>query len=184
MAEISNNAAILIATSFQALNRAKTDDEDTILCNCTISILFASFFIEENLDVIIKKMKKDREMKAFVNKQKGEHPGLLDKIAWYYNNYVSHTQAETHKLLLNKRILGKLEKSFPGFRRIYQFRNDVSHGKINRRISLKDTERLRVQSKSIVDELLRIALQAGYEIPREITYFMAIANTKEQLTEP
>lgn len=79
--------------------------------------------------------------------------------------------------------MSKLEKSFPGFRRIYQFRNDVAHGKINQRISLKDTERLRIQAKSIVDELLKIAVQAGYEIPREITYYTAIANTKEQLAE-
>ena len=58
MAEICNNAAMLIATSYQALNRAKTGDKNTMLCNCTVTILFASFFIKENLDVIIKKIKK------------------------------------------------------------------------------------------------------------------------------
>jgi len=183
MAEISNNAAILIATSFQALNRAKTDNKTTRLCNCTVTILFASFFIEENLDVIIKKMKKDHEMKTFFNKKKGEHPGLLDKIAWFYNYFVSKNKANNQNLLLKNKVMGKLEKSFPGFRRIYQFRNDVAHGKINRRISLEDTERLRIQAKSIVDSLLKIASEAGYEIPREFTYYTAIANSKIQLEE-
>jgi len=183
MAEISNNAAILIATSFQALNRAKIDNKDTMLCNCTITILFASFFIEESLDVIIKKMKKERDMKTFLNKQKGEHLGLLDKMAWYYNNYVSHIRIEDKNLLVNNKLLGKLEKSFPGFRRIYKFRNDVAHGKINRRISLKETEQLRIQAKSIVDELLKISERAGCEIPREITYYMAITDASNQLAE-
>lgn len=184
MPEISNNAAILIATSFQALNRAKTHDKATTLCNCTIAILFASFFIEENLDVIIKKMKKDREMEIFLNKRKGEHPGLLDKIGWFYNYSISSHKVDDKNSLFTQKLMGKLEKQFPGFRRIYQFRNNVAHGKINRRISLEDAKKLRMQAKSIVDTLLSTALELGCYIPREVTYTMAIANTNnKQLAE-
>ena len=65
MPEVSKNAAILIATSFQALNRAKAGDATTMLCNCTITVLFAGFFIEENLDEIVKKMHVMHEIKIF-----------------------------------------------------------------------------------------------------------------------
>ncbi len=183
MSEISNNSAILIATSFQALNRAKAGDKSTILCNCTVTILFASFFIEENLDVIIKRMNKDHEMKKFLMIKKHEHPGLLDKLAWYFNYYSANPKADRREKLFTNRLEGRLNKRFPGFKRIYQIRNDVAHGKINRHLNLKETEELRVKAKAVVDDLLDIAAIAGCKIQRNITYEMAIANSSQQLTD-
>ena len=183
MSEISNNSAILIATSFQALNRAKTGNKSTLLCNCTVTILFASFFIEENLDVIIKKMGKNREMKNFLRIKKHGHPGLLDKLAWYFNYCSANSKADSREKLFTNRLEGRLNKRFPGFKRIYQIRNDVAHGKINRRLNLKETKKLRIQAKAIVNDLLDIAAVAGCKIPRNITYYMAISNSEEQLAD-
>ena len=50
MPEVSNEVSILMATSWQALARAKEPISPTILCDCTVTILFASFFIEANLN--------------------------------------------------------------------------------------------------------------------------------------
>ena len=58
MPEGSLDATILIATSWQALKRAKGGDERTMITNCTIVIVFASFFIEANLNRIIRPLAK------------------------------------------------------------------------------------------------------------------------------
>ncbi len=183
MPEISKNAAILIATSFQAWNRAKTGDKSTMLCNCTVTVLFAGFFIEESLDVIIRKMNVQREMKKFLEIKGNKHPSLEHKLAWYFNRYVANPKSIDRSALLTNKLEGRLNKRFPGFGRIYQIRNDVAHGKINRRLTLKETDRLRFQAKSIVNDLLRIAADNGCNIPRDITYKMATAAADEQLSE-
>jgi len=79
MPKVSKDASLLIATSYQALRRAERGDKSTEITNCVVVILFAGFFIEENLNVIIKEMKKFNEMKKFLGGK--EHPGLLDKMA-------------------------------------------------------------------------------------------------------
>ena len=77
---------ILIAVSFQALDRAIESVPDRILCDCTVVILFASFFIEANLNDIIEKLQKTTQMRLFLKGRR--HPGLRDKLAWFYNEYV------------------------------------------------------------------------------------------------
>lgn len=44
MPEGSEDATILIATSWQALKRAKAGDERTMITNCAVVIVFAGFF--------------------------------------------------------------------------------------------------------------------------------------------
>ena len=62
-----------------------------------------------------------------------------------------------------------------GFSRIYHFRNNIAHGKIDRSsANLVDAENLRRQAKEIVDELIKIAEEADYKIERGITYEIAI----------
>jgi hypothetical protein len=183
MPEVSNNAAILIATSFQALDRAKRGSKNTILCNCIITVLFAGFFIEENLDVIIKKMNVGPEMKKFLKLGRYEHPGLLDKLAWYFNRYVASQKFDNREKLFSGKLESRLNKRFPGFGRIYQIRNDVAHGKINRRLTLQETEKLRIQSKSIADDLLHIAEENNHTISRDITYSMATMNYAKKVSE-
>ena len=76
MPEGSGDAAILIATSWQALNRALREGPDTSLCNCTVVVLFSGFYLEANLNYVIEQLHKNRQMKAFLNQR---HPGLRDK---------------------------------------------------------------------------------------------------------
>ena len=71
-------------------------------------------------------------------------------------------------------ILEELEARFSGFREIYEFRNSVTHGEITRIARLKSATRLRTEAKAIVNDLFKIASTAGYEIPRNITYQVAI----------
>ena len=48
MPEGTPDATILIANSWQALNRLKWEIEETEVCDCTIVLLFAGFYIETN----------------------------------------------------------------------------------------------------------------------------------------
>jgi hypothetical protein len=181
MPEASKDAAILIATSYQALKRAENGDQSTEITNCMVLILFAGFFIEENLNVIIKEMKKETEMKSFLGSKRGPktYPGLLDKIAWFYNSYIASQKAASKTELFKKDskgeslILKKLELEFPGIKEIHDFRNKVAHGKI-RTTNLANADKLRKQAKSIVDDLFKIAEHNGYPIMRNITYKAAI----------
>jgi hypothetical protein len=177
MPEASKDASLLIATSYQALRRAENGDKPTEITNCVVVILFAGFFIEENLNVIIREMKKTTEMTLFLG---NKHPGLLEKVAWYYNYYVATPKATTKKDLFAKNakgkllILSKLENRFLGIEEIHEFRNKVAHGEISHLANLENAKRLRKQAKQIVNELFKISENADYRIPRNITYDVAI----------
>jgi hypothetical protein len=177
MPEASRDASLLIATSYQALKRAERGDKSTQITNCVVVILFAGFFIEENLNIILKEMRKSNEMASFLGKK---YPGLLEKIAWYYNHWAAASKASTKKELFAKDtndkllILSTLENRFPGIQEIYEFRNKVAHGEISRIANFENAVRLRKQAKSIVNELFKIAAKANYDIPRNITYNVAI----------
>jgi hypothetical protein len=181
MPEISKNAAILIATSFQALNRARIGDKSTMLVNCTVTLLFASLFIEESLDVIIAKMDVEKEMNDFFRKRENEHLGLLKKALWFFNQYLAVPKAHDKDSLQN--LERKLYRRFPGFQRLCQIRNDIAHGKVNRRLTLKEAEKLREQAKSIVDDFLEIAQSTNCEIVRNTTYLMAIESDRDKISE-
>ena len=58
MSELSEDAAILIATSWQAMVRAEGKKPITTITNCTTMILFATFFVEATLNYIIEKFAK------------------------------------------------------------------------------------------------------------------------------
>jgi hypothetical protein len=174
MAEGSIDATLLIATSWQALKRVRADDERTELCNCSIVIVFAAFFIEANLNHIIRVLGKTRQMKRFLG---GRHPGLQDKLGWFYNEYVARSKATTKKQLRKRGIGRKLGRKFLGFHRISRFRNRLAHGSIDATTANpRDAEILRVQAKVIVDQLFEIARNAGRPSPRSITYELAIAS--------
>ena len=182
MPEISDNAAIFIATSFQAYKRAEIGDSATIICNCTVSLVFAGFYLEENLDMIIRCLKKDDEIRKYFGYKESKPVGMLYKLAWFYNSYVSKPSIPKDALLRKSEtgkylILSKLNEKFPGFERLYQFRNDIAHGKINRFANFKDTHVLRQQAKDIVSELIKIANQhVDKPIFRMTTYFDAISD--------
>ncbi len=172
MPEASPDATIIIATSWQALGRADTGDVRMMICNCTVIIVFAAFYIEANLNHLIESIGKTKEMKDYY----GYRPGLQDKLVWFYITYCADD-----KTIMNKRAYEKTRHRFPGFNEIYNFRNDVSHGVINRSLTnLNDAKRLRANAIDIVSDLFDIAKQAGCYIPRSVTYEFAISS--EDLT--
>jgi hypothetical protein len=182
MTEVSVDATFLIATSWQALKRAKLGDERTMVCNCTIVILFAGFFIEANLNHIIDNMSKKEEMIRFLGNNL--FPGLQGKLGWFYNQYVARDKARNNTEMYNNGISLKLSRKFPGFNKIYEFRNSVSHGVIRKSYAnLEHAKVLRRQSKAIVDELFKIAGKAGFDISRVVTYEMAISSEEEFIEE-
>ncbi len=174
MPEGTKDASVLIATSWQALGRARDGSESTILCNCTVVLIFAAFYIEANLNHIIEELGKTKDVEQFFNTK---FTGLQNKLGWFYNSFVARSVAINRKQLFDKGIKSKLKKKFPGFNKIYNFRNEISHGHINRDIAkITETEILRKQAKDIVDQLFKIITKAGYPIKRNITYEIAIAD--------
>ena len=181
MPEGSKDASILIATSWQALSRAfqnaMNDNGDALICDCTIIILFAGYFIESNLNNIIEKLNKTEDMKKYLGIKKHKYPGMLGKFAWFYNQYVARAKASNKEQMYKNGVKGKLGRRFPGFNKIYNFRNDISHGRINRSVAnLQDAIILRQQAADIVKELFRITEKAGHIIPRDIDYWTAISS--------
>lgn len=166
------NPAILIAVSYQALNRALRGPAETQRCDCTVMILFAGFYVEANLNYAIEWLGNTPEMRAFLGRK---YPGLQDKLAWYYNEYVARLKAANRKALYRRGIERRLRRRFPGFARIYRFRNDLSHGVVNSSAeSLAEVQRLRKQAKGIVASLFAIAKRHGHEIPKPVDYYEAI----------
>jgi hypothetical protein len=94
MPEGSKDAAILIATSWQALNRANFGNPNTLITDCTVVILFAGFFVEANLNYIIEEMGMTAHMRGFLKK---DYPGIQDKLGWFYNEYVARQKVGTRK---------------------------------------------------------------------------------------
>lgn len=168
MAEGTKDAMILISTSWQALGRAIQGNPETLICDCTVVTLFASFFIEANLNYIIEKLNLKNEMTEFLN---SKYPGLQDKLGWFYNKFIARKKAKTKKVLFDEGIKSKLRRRYPGFATLYRFRNDLSHGVINNTArDLTKVVNLRQQAKDIVDDLFNVAERAGYSIPRDMTY--------------
>ena len=168
MPEASSDATIIIATSWQALARAETGDERTIISNCTVIIVFAAFYIEANLNHIIETMGRKYEMMEYY----GYRSGLQDKLAWFYIRFCAED-----KLISKREAYSEIRHRFPGFDEIYSFRNSVSHGVVDRSLAnLEDAKKLRTQAKATVNDLFDIAKEAGYEIPRGITYEAAISS--------
>jgi hypothetical protein len=173
MPEGTPDAAILIAISWQALNRAIRGSAKTRIADCTVLILFAGFFIEANVNYIVDQMNKTNEMRNFIGTP---YPGLQDKLAWYYNIFVARKKASTRNQMYQMGIKAKLRRKFPGFATIYKFRNEISHGRVNRTAnSVSDAKHLRIQCKAIVDDLFDIAARVGYSIKRVTTYDEALA---------
>ncbi len=174
MPELDENATFLIATSWQALNRATDGDEKTLECNCTIVILFAYFFIEANLTQIIKKMGRYQDMTNFLG-NKNKYPGLFLKLGWFYNEFISSKKAKTKSAFFDKTFELKLDQEFSGFSKLHDFRNGVAHGVIKRSLTNLDTAiELRINAKKIVDKLFQISKSEGFDIPRLVTYEMSL----------
>jgi hypothetical protein len=160
------HAAILIATSFQALNRAVSGKPDTLLTDCTVLVLFAGFYVEATLNQQSGKEPELRRFPLSKTKTNGkQHFGMQHKLSWFYNEFIDQTKATNWDDIYANDIEAKLREKFPGFAEIYKFRNDISHGKINQSAkSLATAMQLRQQAKEIVAQLYRIINEKGYDV--------------------
>lgn len=175
MAHSSKHPPILIAISWQALNRALSGRVDTKACDCTVVILFAGFYLEANLNDLIEQLGRTREMRAFLRKR---HPGLGDKLAWFYNKYVARVRAVSKDDFRRAGVHRKIRTRFPGFAKLYRFRNDLSHGVVNSSAqSLAEAQRLRSQTKDIVKSLFKIAERRGHVVSQSVDSYKAIGLT-------
>jgi len=175
------HAPVLIAISWQALNRALQGDPRTQLCNCTVMILFAGFFVEANLNYLVRRLRRTKDMRAFLGKR---YPGIGDKLAWFYNEYGARSKAHSRKDPRWKRVHRNIRAKFPGFARLYRFRNDLSHGAVNSSAqSLSEAQRLRKQAKDLVATLFATAARHGHVVPPPIDYWRAIG-LPAQATSP
>lgn len=179
MSEGSEHAAILIATSYQALNRAVQGNQDMLITDCTVLILFAGFYVEATLNHIFEST--DKDIRAFPNNETAMHGkqniGMKDKLAWFYNEFIEDDKATNWSDLRDKGIHAKLGTMFPGFSELHSFRNDISHGRINESAkSLETAQKLRQQAKDLVGQLYTITSTNGFTVPRLITYRDALAS--------
>jgi hypothetical protein len=171
--EAGRHAPILIATSWQALGRALHEGPDTRTCNCTVVVLFAGFYVEANLNHIIRVLRRRARLNAFMNGK--THPGLQDKLAWFYNDFIARTPATDLRAAKRLGVYRRLRRRFPGFAELYRFRNDISHGVINKNgRSLANAQRLRQQAKNLVNGLFSEVQHRGHRVSRTTTYFQAI----------
>jgi len=178
MPEATSDAAVFIAASFQALNRALQNNKETIVCDSTIVILFAAFFLEANLNHINSELGLEEEMLDYLygKRRKGKkYPGMLAKMKWFHNNFIREIN---FKKGINE-IKKELEAEFPGFSQVYEFRNKISHGKLDLvKANLEEAEKIRKQIKSAVNKLYDVTFsKTGIKIPRGKTYKEAISSS-------
>jgi hypothetical protein len=54
------------------------------------SMYILGFYLEENLDVIIKRVNGGGELREFFNDKKSRKPfGLKNKFGWFYSSYIA-----------------------------------------------------------------------------------------------
>ncbi len=179
--EVSEDAMLLITTSWQAANRLKHGDKNHILCDSLVTLSFLGFYLEASLDYIIIKMGREMEVEEFYKPRK---IGLQYKLAWFYNEFIVISKSNNYdEMKKNKKIFTDIEKEFPGFGSIRDFRNDISHGgNLNDAIvrikrdygTFEEIDQLRTQAKAIVGKLCNIAEENGYDVKKIINYDDAI----------
>ena len=156
-----------------SLNRALAEGPETRICNCTVVVLFAGFYVEANLNQIVYRLGRKASLTKFAGGKK--HPGLQDKLGWFYNEFVTKAPAPDLKVARGRGIYREIRRRSPGFAQLYRFRNDISHGVINDGArSLAHTQRVRQQAKTVVAELFDILDARGHRLRRGVTYHRAI----------
>src|SRR6185369_4142136 len=145
---------------------------ETQECDCAVVVVFAGFYLEADLNDLIHRLGRESDMRTFLNRR---YPGLQDKLAWFYNEYVARSKAKTRQELFKGGIDQKLRRRFPGFAELYRFRNDIAHGIVNPTAkSLHKTQHLRKQAKAISKSLFEIAAAHGYKLKPSTDYYKAI----------
>jgi hypothetical protein len=168
MPEATADAAILIAASYQAMNRAAAGDPGTQLCDCTVTVAFAGFYIEANLNHLIAQLGRENDLKQAY----GPNPGLKSKLAFLYAEYIASVP------LAKNDVYDSLEVEFPGITELSNFRNEICHGTMNQTVagSLPKALELRQRAKDIVTRVFTaVNGKTGNDLKRTlVTYWQAL----------
>jgi hypothetical protein len=176
MPEATSHAAILIATSYQAMNRAEAEDPLTVRCDCTVTIAFAGFYVEANLNYLIRELGRDADLaKAY-----GTNAGLKAKLAFFYREYIAAPPSSKDD------AYDRLESEFPGITELAGFRNDICHGTMNETLAnLSKTRELRQQAKNMVVRLFAAANErAGRNFQRTLVSYLEAAGLQPPPSVP
>jgi hypothetical protein len=107
MAARDRHPPILIAISWQALNRALAGDPRTRECDC--AVVFAGFYLEADLNDLIRRLGRQGDMLTFLDRSR-RNPGLQDRLAWFCNEYVARSKAKNRDELYRRGIKAKLRQ--------------------------------------------------------------------------
>jgi hypothetical protein len=165
VAEVSKDAMWLITVSWQALKRAEREevekDEVGRICDCTVVLAFAGFFVEATLAHIIEALGEWEKMLEFLDMHKTPFPTptLFNRFQWFYNKRLSNTPvAKKSQLPARDEMMTLLEAEFPGIRTLFEFRNSVAHGTMHKVVlDLGQTVELRKKAKAIASKLRETA---------------------------
>jgi hypothetical protein len=155
MPEVCQNATILLAISWQAFDRIKSDRFDLRVCDSVVAIVFSCFYMEESFNVIIDEVvKRNHDLK-----KPSRDSGMLKKCLWLFNElYLDNEQRleNPYKKTNNEfDLLLPLCQEFPEFRKLLQLRNDISHGEVEKIIPyLDEISHLRQSAKDIITMFL------------------------------
>lgn len=162
MPELNEDLACFIATSWQAMGRVIHGAEETKAVDLTVMMVFAAFYVEGNISGIVREMGQHDVMEEKI----GKRAGFEKKLSWFFSKFVEDITSKKWPQRMDK-----LNDRFPGIREVIGFRNDVSHGSLDRsKLNLDSAKRLRQNAKNTVKELINIAEQSGTRIEQVTTY--------------
>lgn len=155
MPEVSENAAILLAISWQAFDRIKSDSFDRKVCDSVVAIVFSCFYMEESFNVIIDEVVKEN----YSLKKPSRNSGMLKKCLWLFNElFLDKEQRldDPYKKTNNEfDLLLLLIEEFPEFLKLTRLRNYISHGEVYEIVPyLDEISNLRQSSKDIITMFL------------------------------
>jgi len=150
------------------LSAEPSGDRRASLTNSTVIIVLAAFFLEAHLNHIIDIRREKAALEDWAR-----NPGLQQKLAWLY--LALFARKKTHG---KKALYRMLRRKWRGFNELYEFRNRVSHGDIDRALAnVSDARRLRVLAKQMAADLSAASARAGHPVRPAITYEGAIIVT-------
>jgi hypothetical protein len=194
MAEGNPDTAILVAISFQAMQRLKRQSEETRVADTTVMLLFAALYLEGTIDYIVSFSGKNRRMITFLNplpksKKKSKKrrrrflPGLRLKLTWFHNECIAANRCPG-RVSLKPKIGSRLRRMFPDFRVLNAFRDSVAHGHIHE-IDPARAKDIRGERKDVVNRLYDAAeAKWGTHVDRITTYDAAIRTLRKYAGAP
>jgi len=168
MPEVDANTSILIAMSYQAMQKIEDPRPEISIPNSVSTILFMGFFIESNLNYLLKEIEGKEE----------RYGGLIPKLNKFHS--LTSRSAADKKLSADE-----LDNFYPGIKRMKEFRNSIAHGTVLSFTEyIRDVDGMRQQAKDIADNLFNRAKAIGHDILRETKYVDAIKDYAQQIVWP